>query len=618
MDKPMKSEAPTVDDPSVDPLAALPLLAGLDAATRRGLAVCCQPRSLAAGELLFRAGDEADAVYFVQSGTLMAYVDAADGHREAVGRIGAGEAVGEMALITGKPRSTHVAALRDARLLALARDDFERILAHHPDAMLAFARGMANRLDAANHAMDRPRERTATLALLPLIGGVDASAVADELCAAACSILGEARAVSLDADDGSFGTALEAAEATRECVILHVAGVAAGADTEADVRGRTAQAMDRAARHADLRMLLADGRTPPPPAAMLATHPALRGVGDFQRIELVLCHGDAISQGAAARWLAALDDALRIAQPGLVPGRLPHHHLRRTGASAAADIARLARFALGRATGIVLSGGGARGFAHLGVLRALDEAGVMIDCVAGASIGAIMGASHAQEWTHEQRLATFRRTFADSDPLGDYTLPRVSLVRGRRVSERLQSGFGDADILDLPLPFCCISADLDAGAARQHRSGLLWRALRASCAIPGVLPPVVGVGELLVDGSVIDNFPIEALRDRRPARLIGVDISAEMRFGAERDSTHAPAWWDIASWRDYRRTVPGLAQLLVGAAMVGSRSAKAARRGTVQQLLEPPLPGIGLLDWRAFDRIVEAGYEYAREVIVRN
>ena len=224
----------------------------------------------------------------------------------------------------------------------------------------------------------------------------------------------------------------------------------------------------------------------------------------------------------------------------------------------------------------------------------------------------------ATEALHEQRLATFRRTFADSDPLGDYTLPRVSLVRGRRVSERLQSGFGDADILDLPLPFCCISADLDAGAARQHRSGLLWRALRASCAIPGVLPPVVGVGELLVDGSVIDNFPIEALRDRRPARLIGVDISAEMRFGAERDSTHAPAWWDIASWRDYRRTVPGLAQLLVGAAMVGSRSAKAARRGTVQQLLEPPLPGIGLLDWRAFDRIVEAGYEYAREVIVRN
>jgi NTE family protein len=129
---------------------------------------------------------------------------------------------------------------------------------------------------------------------------------------------------------------------------------------------------------------------------------------------------------------------------------------------------------------------------------------------------------------------------------------------------------------------------------------------------------VVGEGEMLVDGSVIDNFPIDALRDRRPARLIGVDISAEMRFGAERDSTHAPAWWDIASWRDYRRTVPGLAQLLVGAAMVGSRSAKASARGAVQMLLEPPLPGIGLLDWRAFDRIVEAGYDYAREVIVRN
>ncbi|MFM7627139.1 MAG: Crp/Fnr family transcriptional regulator [Gammaproteobacteria bacterium] len=188
-----------------DPLAALPLLAGLDAATRRALAECCRPRLLAAGEVLFCAGDEADAVYFLQSGALVAYLDAADGHREAVGRIGAGEAVGEMALITGKPRSTHVAALRDARLLALSCDDFERILAHHPDAMLALARGMAHRLDAANHAMDRPRERTSTIALLPLHVGVDASGLADALCAAACSMLGDGRAISLDADAAALG-----------------------------------------------------------------------------------------------------------------------------------------------------------------------------------------------------------------------------------------------------------------------------------------------------------------------------------------------------------------------------------------------------------------------------
>lgn len=609
----------TLDGPKSadDPLAALPVLAELDEPTRRALTACCRPRALAAGEVLFRAGDEADAVYFVQSGSLVAYLDAADGHREAVGRIAAGEAVGEMALITGKPRSTHVAALRDARLLALAREDFERILGHHPDAMLAFARGMAARLDAANHAIDRPPERTRTIALLPLAEEVDAARIADALRDAACDMLGDGRATSLNADVDGFGADLAAAEATRELVIVHAHGVA----------GSAATGTDRAARHADLRLLVVDARQLPPSAAALAAHPALRGINDFQRMEVVLCHGERIVPGAAAEWLGVIADARGALQPAVRPdggdsrpspqGRLLHHHLRLGGAAAAGDLARLLRFALGRATGIVLSGGGARGFAHLGVLRALDEAGIVIDCVAGASIGAIMGASHAQEWTHEQRLATFRRTFADSDPLGDYTLPRVSLVRGRRVSERLQSGFGDADILDLPLPFCCISADLDAGAARQHRSGLLWRALRASCAIPGVMPPVVGAGEMLVDGSVIDNFPIDALRDRRPVRLIGVDISAQVRLGDHGESTHAPAWWDLAGWRDYRRTVPGLAQLLVGAAMVGSRSAKASARGGVQLLLEPPLPGIGLLDWRAFDRIVGAGYEYAREVMVR-
>jgi len=589
-------------------MVALPWLAGLDEATRRAFADRCRPQALAAGETLFAAGDGADAVYFVQSGTLVAYLDASDGHREAVGRIGAGEAVGEMALITGKPRSTHVAALRDARLLRLARDDFERILGHHPDAMLAFARGMAARLDAANHAIDRPPERTRTIALLPLDGGIDAARLAEALHGAARAALGDERTVSLAADAPGFATCLATAEATRELVILHARGAGDGAATDTD----------RAARHADLRLLVVDAQQPPPPAAALAAHPALRDVGDFQRVEVVLCHGERIVPGAAAGWLGAIDDALcslRRHTPGASPaprGRPLHHHLRRAGPAAAGDLARLLRFALGRATGIVLSGGGARGFAHLGVMRALEEAGVVIDCVAGASIGAIMGASHAQEWDYAQRLATFRRTFAESDPLGDYTLPRVSLVRGRRVSERLQSGFGDADILDLPLPFCCISADLDAGAARQHRSGLLWRALRASCAIPGVLPPVVGEGEMLVDGSVIDNFPIDALRDRRPARLIGVDISAAIRLRTGRESTHAPAWWELGAWRDYRRTVPGVAQLLVGAAMVGSRSAKASARSAVDLLLEPPLPDVGLLDWRAFDRIVEAGYAYAR------
>ena len=604
-----------------DPLAALPLLAGLDEATRRALAATCRPRALAAGELLFRAGDAGDAMYFVQSGTLVAYLDAPDGHHEAVGRIGAGEAVGEMALLTGKPRSTHVMALRDARLLRLARDDFECILGHHPDAMLAFARGMAARLDAANHAIDRPPERTRTIALLPLDGDVNAAQLADALRAAATTLLGAGRAVSLAADAPDFATALATAEATRELVVLHAGGAAEDAAAQTQ----------RAARHADLRLLVVDAQQLPPPAAVLAAHPALRDVGDFQRTEVVLCHGDRIVPGAAAEWLGTIEDALhtlrrdapeasssRAPSASMPRGRPLHHHLRRAGPAAEGDLARLLRFALGRATGIVLSGGGARGFAHLGVMRALEEAGIVIDCVAGASIGAIMGASHAQEWSYEQRLATFRRTFGESDPLGDYTLPRVSLVRGRRVSARLQAGFGDADILDLALPFCCLSADLDAGAARQHRSGLLWRALRASCAIPGVLPPVVGEREMLVDGSVIDNFPIDALRDRRPARLIGVDISAEIRLGTGRDSTHAPAWWELGAWREYRRTVPGLAQLLVGAAMVGSRSAKASARGAVQLLLEPPLPDVGLLDWRAFDRIVEAGYAYAREVIVRD
>ena len=579
-----------------DPMDAMRSLAGVDLLTRRALADRCQPRRLAAGEVLYRAGDEADAVHFVQSGSLVAYLDAPDGRREVVGRIGIGEAVGEMALITGKPRSTHVAALRDARLLALSRADFESILAQHPAAMLAFARGMAERLEAANRGDRRIGGRTATIALLSLTPGVDTAGMAAALGEMAASVLGAGRVAQLDAVTDDLDTSLPALEAANDLVILY-AGHGAGT--------ANAAAQRRAARQADLRLLIADAAMPPP--AALVGHPALQDANGFQRVELVLRHGASIVPGAAAAWIAAIAQA---------SGDRPlHHHLRSGPPAAAADLARLVRLALGRATGLVLSGGGARGFAHIGVMQALHDAGIVVDCIAGTSIGAIMGASAAQQWSYAEQLQRFRRTFADSDPLGDWTLPQASLVRGRRVSERLAAEFGEADILDLPVPFCCISADLDAGVARAHRDGLLWRALRASCAIPGLLPPVTGAREVLVDGGILDNFPIDALRDRRPARLIGVDIASDDRLQSGGESTEAPAWWNLAGRRRYRRVAPALPQLLMSAAMVGSRSAKATGRSAIDLLLEPPLPGIGILDWRAFDRIIEAGYAHAREVI---
>jgi NTE family protein len=236
---------------------------------------------------------------------------------------------------------------------------------------------------------------------------------------------------------------------------------------------------------------------------------------------------------------------------------------------------------------------------------------VPIDMIGGTSIGAIMGAAAAHAWSGDRMLDVFRRTFVDSNPLGDYTLPLVSLVAGRRVSERLRREFGDIAIEDLPLPFYCVSTNLTTGQAAVHRSGPLWRWLRASVAIPGVLPPVMHQGEVFVDGATINNLPVDIMRDAGRGAVIGVDVGADKAFTTDVDETDGPPLWKLISWFRGNRRRPNIFQVLWRSGMVNSAVATQARRHQTDLLLQPSLEEIDLLHWRAFDRAIVAGRDHA-------
>ena len=176
------------------------------------------------------------------------------------------------------------------------------------------------------------------------------------------------------------------------------------------------------------------------------------------------------------------------------------------------DFDRLARLITGHAVGVVMAGGGARAFTHIGVVKALRASGVPIDQVGGTSMGAIVAAAVAARWTDEELAERFRRSFVTANPLSDYTLPFVSLFGGRRVTTLLRTAFGDKDIEDLVLPFYCVTANLTTANADTHTTGKLWRWLRASVSLPGVLPPFNDAGQVHVDGGVIDNLPVRVMR----------------------------------------------------------------------------------------------------------
>jgi NTE family protein len=572
-----------------DPIETLPLLAALPPVARAELAGCCSPVELRAGETLFAAGDPSDAIYFLVSGALGSCLDDERGVPRLLGRVKPGEPVGEMGVLTGKPRSTDIVGLRDSELLRLSRDDFERIVSAYPQSVLAVSRVIIERLEERNRARPGP-VRPRTISLLPLVTGVDVARVADRLVAELSQRLRVTLLGPQSAGSASVAR-LSALEASHDLVIYHA--------TEPDDPWSRL-----CSRQADLRLLVVDSQRPLPAAQALDGDTLTGPVHSrhLQRSELLMVHAGGIVEGAAGRWTAAIEAAGSLVAM--------HHHLRGDGCGDA-DLRRLSRLIFGDASGLVLSGGGARGFAHLGVMRAMVESGIGIDVVGGTSIGAIMGASFAAELDDTARVDLVRRTFVDSNPLGDFTLPFASMVRGRRVSERLQQVFGDREIEDLPLPFVCISADLNSGTPRVHRRGKLWLALRASVSIPGVLPPVMQEGSVLVDGGTLDNFPVGVVRGLGASWVLGVDIGSNAPIASGVEATDMPAMWDLPGWRSRWRASPSILQILTRSALMQSSAAASASRLAADLLLTPPLPGVGLLDWKAFDQAIRAGYEHA-------
>lgn len=572
--------------PGADPdlLDGVALFAGLDGAARVAVLDHAAWYSVPGGNILFAQGEAGDALYVLLRGSMAVLRVAADGVRRRIARVAAGEVVGEMALVSGRPRSATVMAERDCEVLRLDHAAFEALVAAHPQAMLRVTRQIVSRLETlqdspTGQAMPRPR----TVALLPATGGRDCLALRRDL----------ARALR------AFGTVAEigpAEGAGRQTGWFH------DVETAHDVVLYQADETDSSwsrlcLRQADLCVVVASADD----ADTTRRHPleaALTRRG--QAMELVLLHpADRISPSNSRAFLAGRRVAL-------------HHHVR---LGVWPDAARLARQVSGRAVGLVLSGGGARGFAHLGVLRAFADAGVAIDMVGGCSMGAIVAAGAAMLWDAHEAEPRFRRAFVETNPVNDFTLPLVALTAGRRVTRRLREAFGERRIEDLWLPYFCVSTNLTRGTLAVHRRGDLWQWLRASVAIPGVMPPWVNPeGEVFADGGVLDNLPVTPMRELGRGPVIAVDVGEAPAFAAP-GALPEETWFERLFLRR-RPRMPSILQILLRAGTVKTPADRLGRTAA-DFFLKPPVETIDFLDWKAFDRAVDLGRRHAQGELSR-
>jgi predicted acylesterase/phospholipase RssA/CRP-like cAMP-binding protein len=562
--------------------------------------------SLPTGQILFRQGDVGDAAYLIISGRVrVALTDNAEGGERVVGEIPSGEMVGEQAILLDTKRSATIYAGRDTELARIPRAVFSAFVESHPEIMLRMIRTIVERSRAA---IRRPR-RHAEQRLSITVVALDPDATEAELAQPLVEELtkfGPTIALSSEGIDSALYKPGISESSPGDPA--HIRLLQWLHDVERSHRfviyrtdGRHPRWTERAIRQSDHVIFFARASGDPGLRDVESRTRPLRD-GRPQRSSLVLRHARDVERPiGTARWLA-LRDVESV------------HHVR---AGDAASFARLARILAGRAVGVVFGGGGARGFAHLGVLRALDELGVPVDIIGGASIGAAVSAPTAQGMRIDDAVATVTHYFRS---LLDYTLPLASLLSGRRITDALQRFGGTWDLEDLWLSYYCVSTNITTSRTVVHRRGNLARAVRASIAIPGVLPPVPAGDDLLVDGGVLNNLPIDVMREINPTGpVIAVHVVSRKGPHAKADFGLSLSGWRVAIGRLMPRRrrvdVPSLVTTILRSMVVGAESA-------VDGMLNDGLPdlylninasAVGLLAFETVGKVEKIGYEAAIE-----
>ncbi len=563
------------------------------------------------GDILFHEGDPDAFMYFVLGGRIGTFV-IDDGEERKIREVGQGGSLGEVAMLTHGTHPATARALRDSSVVAVPRHVFES----RPVAFETLAERVVDR----NAPRTRVPARMSTLgstastyAFLPASPSVPIDEVVNRF-ASELRAWDEVQIVDRSTVDDAFGRPVADTEAgAPDELALDTWLERREADARYVVyqpdRDPTTAWSRRCVRRADRIALVASAKDDPAPGA---AEDALARASLVIAPELLLIQDDGIDYpSGTAAWL----------EPRTI---LQHHHLRLHNDD---DWLRVARLLTGRGFGLALSGGGARGFAHIGLMRALEEYEIPVDVVVGSSMGALTAASFA--YKNDWRLAVeAARTFGDRQQIVDRTLPLHAIAKSEGVNRVLKQMFGDIRIEDLWIPFKTLSTNMTRVKPEIHDRGVLWRAVRASAAIPGIFTPILSDrGHILIDGGVMNNFPVDLTRE-----MVGDGaVIAANAYGVIDDEAKAApsdkyAFGDsISGWQALRERVnpfsrkrlraPSIMRTLMRSTGLTSKLLMGEMRKLADVVVNYPTHAYTSLDFDEHEDIIALGYAAADEEI---
>ena len=602
------------------------------------------------GHVLCYQGEQSDSFYILISGRLQVSIRDTVGHsRQAgevvhgespdiaaeservyrprhLGEIAQGESVGEMGVFTDAPRSATITASRDSELVRFSKEDFNEFTIRYPQLMRHLTRLLIKRLQS----MDRGTVTTglsANILVAPASNGAPVDEFARRLLVALCEMH----------PPGEFGLEPCLLLTSREVEgLTSIPGIAQAVENEPnDLRLRSwlsqreqqykvilfqadptvTEWTKRCIRSTDEIIYVAEPDHASPGTAVAQEIQEQELLHQTRRRRaLMLLHSDDTDRPSnTKRWLTALH-LESIGADRQAGAR--HFHLRRSSNS---DYQRIARYVSGREVGLVLSGGGARGFAHVGCIHAMHDLGIPIDMIGGVSMGSLVSAAYA---FHPERFDDTIRTIRSQlkGALFDLTPPVVSFARGRRFDQRLQGWFGDIRIEDLWVPYFCVVSNLTKANIEVFDTDALWWAVRASGTLPGLTSPMIRDGCLLFDGCLLDNLPMDVMRERLgTSKVIAVDVVPPHDLKVDVTEVQSPSGWWLLWKKLYpfglKVALPNIISIMQRAAELGSvyGRQKLIDSGLADVYLQPPVNEIFVADFNKVDEASRIGFEHCKD-----
>ncbi|XP_075226516.1 patatin like phospholipase domain containing sws isoform X3 [Lycorma delicatula] len=629
------------------------------------------------GQAVYRQDDDSDCTFIVLSGRLRSVITHKNGKKELVGEYGKGDLVGIVEMVTQTPRSTTVIAVRDSELAKLPEGLFNAIKLRFPIVVTRLINLLGHRIlgswqkpsSIAQPTVDRLAQNNfSTVAIIGVTDDVPLTAFTYELYHSVSAIVPSLRLTS-EVIRKTLGAAIM--EQSNEYRLT--SWLAQQEDQHRIALYQCDNSFtpwtQRCIRQADCVLIVGLGESHPTIGKM---EKEVERLAMRTRKELVLLHRESGEKPHNTTtwlnmrsWISTHHHILcskrMFTRRSLYRINELYSKVLMSEPNVHSDFSRLARWLTGTSVGLVLGGGGARGASHVGMVKAIQEAGIPIDMVGGVSIGAFMGAL----WSMERNVTTMTQKAREWSKkmtqwwrqLLDLTYPVTSMFTGKDFNQTIYSTFGDTYIEDLWLPYFTLTTDISASAMRIHTHGSLWRYIRASMSLSGYMPPlcdptdshllldggyvnnlpgvlwqyvrasmsIAGIvpplcdpadGHYLVDGCYVNNVPADVMRSQGAAYILAIDVGSQDDTDLTNYGDSLSGWWLL--WKRFNPfttpvKVPNLPDIQSRLAYVSCvQQLELVKNSDYCEYIRPPIDKFKTLQFGSFDEIKDVGYTHGK------